>query len=208
MTTLDRIAFSLGRRDDVPNQELARELAENTDIEGIHEIAEHLWDSNPKIQSDCIKVLYEVGYISPALIADYYSDFLKLLKHRNNRLVWGAMIALSTIANIRADELFQKFDRIKSAIGEGSVITTDMGIKTLALIASIKAEYCAEIFPYLLEHLKTCRLKDVPQHAEHVLAAVKTENQAAYESALMDRMQDLSSPGLARIKKIFTKLKT
>ena len=55
-----------------------------------------------KIASDCIKTLYEVGYLKPELIAPYVGDFLKLIKSRENRLVWGGMLALSTIAALKS----------------------------------------------------------------------------------------------------------
>ena len=38
---LNRIAYFKGRRDEVPNQELARDLAATEDIAGIREIAEN-----------------------------------------------------------------------------------------------------------------------------------------------------------------------
>jgi len=44
-------------------------------------------------------VLYEIGYIKPALIADYTPDFLALLKSKNNHMVWEDMIALATAAD-------------------------------------------------------------------------------------------------------------
>ena len=87
MSVLNRIAHFQNRRDEVPNQELARELAEKKDREGIREIAENL-GIGYRIQADCIKVLYEIGYIDPSLIADFAEDYLKLLRNRNNRLVW------------------------------------------------------------------------------------------------------------------------
>ena len=37
----------------------------------MREIAENLWNKDKNIQADCIKVLYEVGYIEPPLIAQY-----------------------------------------------------------------------------------------------------------------------------------------
>ncbi len=80
MSVLNRLASSLNRRDEVPNQELARELASRKDKTGIREIAENLWNKNKDIQADCIKVLYEIGYIEPGLIAGYVEDFVKLLK--------------------------------------------------------------------------------------------------------------------------------
>jgi hypothetical protein len=96
MPVLNRIAYFQNRRDEVPNQELARELAGAKDRKGIREIARNLWHENSNVQSDCLKVLYEVGYLNPVLIARYVGDFLKLLKSSNNRLTWGSMIALST----------------------------------------------------------------------------------------------------------------
>jgi hypothetical protein len=65
MSVINQIAFYSGRRDEVPNQELAKKLAETRDREGLREIAAHLMDKNPSIQSDCLKVLYETGYLEP-----------------------------------------------------------------------------------------------------------------------------------------------
>ena len=41
MTVLNQIAYFQNRRDEVPNQELARQLAETQDRVGIQEIAEN-----------------------------------------------------------------------------------------------------------------------------------------------------------------------
>jgi len=185
---------------------LAKELADHNDEEGIRIIAEHLWDKNKNIQSDCLKVLYELGMLKPVLIGGLYTDFLKILKLRNNRMLWGAMIALSTIADIKADELFPHIDQIKSSMLEGSVITVDNGVKTLALIGSKNSVYRNEILPFLFDHLKTCRPKDVPQHAEHTSIAIDRENKKAFVSVLEERIPDLSSSGLIRIKKVIKKL--
>ena len=192
MPALDRIAHFQNRRDEVPNQELARDLAAQQDREGIREIAENLWNKNKNIQADCIKVLYEIGYIDPSLIAGFAEDFLKLLKSRNNRLVWGGMIALSTVAELRADFINGSLDQILKAMDAGSVITVDNAVKTLALAAS-KDAYRLSIFPHLLEHLRTCRPKDVPQHAEKSLPAVDASNKDEFIAVLDKRMEDLSA---------------
>ena len=147
MSVLNRIAHFQNRRDEVPNQELARELAEKKDREGIREIAENLWNKDKRIQADCIKVLYEIGYIDPSLIADFAKDYLKLLRNRNNRLVWGAMIALSTIATLKADVIFDHLKEILRAFEQGSVITVDAGVLTLAGVASARHEYRPGYFP-------------------------------------------------------------
>jgi hypothetical protein len=202
MTVLDRLACAQHRRDEVPNQELARELVESQDKAGIQELVENLWNPDGEIQSDCVKTLYEIGYLSPALIADYASEFLKLLKSKNNRLVWGGMLALSTIAGIRADVLFPHWTTIQQAMEKGSTITKDAGVKTLAEIAAQKDEYRTQIFPYLLEHLATTRSKDIPQHAEKALAAVDTETKAAFIAVLDQRIGYLSDSQAARVRKV------
>jgi len=202
MSVLDKIAFYQERRDEVPNQELARQLAETKDLAGIQEIAENLWNKNSKIQSDCIKVLYEIGYLAPELVAPYVGDFLKLLRSRNNRLVWGAMIALSAVARIAADEIYPDWGEIWKAMERGSVITVDAGVLTLAEVAASGSERCREIFPYLLDHLRTCRPKDVPQHAEKILPAVDSSNKDEFIRILEKRMDDMTPSQASRLRRV------
>jgi hypothetical protein len=201
MSILSRLAHSLGRRDEVPNQELARELAAKKDEKGIREVAENVWNKDKNIQADCIKVLYEIGVIEPKLIADYAEDFVKLLKSRNNRLVWGGMTALAE-AKANPDAVFKNLDVIQKAKEMGSVITVDNAISTLASTAARNKKYNEVIFPYLLKHLSTCRPKEVPQHSEKSIPAVNTSNKADFIKVLEKRMEDLSGAGLARVKKV------
>ena len=202
MSALDQIAHAQGRRDEAPNRELARKLASRRDQEGVREIARNLWNKDKNIQADCIKVLYEVGYLDPALIAPYVDDFLKLIRSRNNRLVWGGMIALATVARLKADAIFAHRDEIQQVMKAGSVITVDSGVLALARAASQNAKYRTAIFPFLLGHLKTCRPKDVPQHCEKVLVAVDSSNKAQFVAVLRARLADLSGGGLRRVTKV------
>lgn len=201
MSVLHRLAHHQNRRDEIPNQELARDLAAQKDREGIREIAENLWNKDKNVQADCVKVLYEIGYIDPTLIADDADDFLRLLKSRNNRLVWGGMIALSTIAEERADFIHAHLDQILKAMNTGSVITVDNAVKALGLAASNET-YRRDIFPHLLEHLRTCRPKEVAQHSEKTLPAVNASNKEEFIAVLEKRKEDLSGAQLTRINKV------
>lgn len=202
MSVLNKIAYYQDRRDETPNRELARQLAEMNDLEGIQEIAENLWNKNSQIQSDCIKVLYEIGYLAPDLVALYAGDFLKLLRSRNNRLVWGAMIALSTVAGVTADEIYPHWREIQKTMQGGSVITVDAGVLTLAKLAASSEARRREIFPYLLEHLRTCRPKDVPQHAEKTWLAVVGGDKDEFIRVLEKRMEDMSASQASRLKRL------
>jgi len=202
MSVLSKIAFYQNRRDEIPNRELAQALAQTCSQADIREIAENLWNKEPNIQSDCLKVLYELGYLAPELIADYVEDFLELLKNHNNRMVWGGMIALSTMADLKATEIFPHVDEIIQIMKNGSVIAMDNGIKTLARVASQRDEYRQAIFPTLLDHLKTCRLKEVPQHAEKSLPAVMAGNKTDFIRVLEKRLEDMTVSQTTRLKKI------
>ena len=202
MSVLNRLASSLGRRDELPNKELARELAARKDKAGIRELVENLENKDKNIQADCIKVLYEVGSLEPELIAEHADIFVKLLRSKNNRLVWGGMTALAEVAKANPDAVFKHLDEIKKAKETGSVITVDNAISTLAHTAAAKEEYNKVIFPYLMEHLAGCRPKEVPQHAERAFPAVRSSNKAGFINVLEKRIEDLAGSGLARVKKV------
>jgi hypothetical protein len=202
MSVLERLAYFQGRRDEVPNRELAQQLVATKNHDGIREIAANLWHKDENVRSDCIKVLYEVGYLDPALIGDYAGDVLKLLQSKSNRLVWGAMITLATVAAIKADDLYEHRAEIQKAMVNGSVITVDAAVKALATVASQKDAYRKELFPHLLLHLQTCRPKDVPQHAESTLVAVDPGHSATFVAVLEKRLPDLSGSQAARVRKV------
>lgn len=202
MSVLNQIAYFQDRRDETPNQELARDLVTKQDRAGIQEIAENLWNPNPNVQADCLKVLYEIGYLAPDLVADRSADFLKLLRHRNNRMVWGAMIALSTVAALKGDEIYPRRDEITRAMAQGSVITVDNGVKVLATLAASSDERRQTLLPYLLHHLETCRPKDVPQHCEQIIIAVDAESKGLFSAILEKRLAQMSPSQAARVKRV------
>ncbi|MBN2383750.1 hypothetical protein JXQ70_12820 [bacterium] len=175
-------------------------------MQGIREVVAYLRHKDKAIQSDCIKVLYEIGYLKHALIAEYVADFIGLLTHTNNRLVWGAMIALSTIATIRAREIFDARERVMQSLESGSVITVDAGIKTLAGVAAAEVSFNTVLFPYLLNQLRLCRPKSVAQYAESIFVAVTEQNVHQYREVLAARKEDLQPAQLKRIEKLERRL--
>ena len=202
MPVLSKLACMRNRKDEEPNKDLARELVEKCDVEGIGEIAENLLNKDKRIQTDCLSVLEQVGLLSPELIEDYVSDLLKLIFNKNNRLVWAAMINLALIAGRKPEEIFDQFEDIVTVIERGSVITKDNGIKTLAIVASTKSEYNEAIFPFLLEQLKNCRPKSVPQYAESIRSAVLPGNQNRYIDVIKKRFDTLLSAQQRRVQKL------
>jgi hypothetical protein len=207
MSILEKLSSAQNVRDEGPNIALAQELVERADTQGVKEVAENLWHSDKNIQSDCASVIEQVGLLDPKLIAAHVSDYIKLLSSKNNRLVWGGMIALALVADIRPKEIFDNLDVVYKAVKKGSVITRDNGIRTLGKVASVDQTYNEAIFPFLIEHLKNCRSKDIPQHAESILVAVKFPgNEQVYRDVLNERIDELKPSQHSRVKKIFRSL--
>jgi hypothetical protein len=202
MSALNKIAFFQNRRDEVPNQRLAKELAETENEAGIREIAANLQHKNKNVQSDCLKVLYEIGYLKPELIAAYVGGFLGLLKSKNNRLVWGAMIALATVADKKPKEIYVQLAAVTEAVDKGSLITVVWGVKALAKVAASDKTYKQKIFPLLTAQLKKCIPRDLPMHAESILPAIDADNKAEFLSILDARKPEMTPSQLAGLRKV------
>ncbi|MBC7085802.1 MAG: hypothetical protein H5T43_05490 [Methanomethylovorans sp.] len=199
---LERLAYSLGRNDEVPNIELAEELVKKKDLQGIREIVDGLSNNSEKIANDCIKVLYEIGSRDATLISDYVYDFVKLLKSKNNRLVWGSMTALSKVTSFKPKEVFANLDTIKKAYEKGSVITIDNSISVFAALSKSDPEYEKVVFPIIISHLEKCRSKEVGQHAERAFPCVNKENSDLFKKVLLKRRGSLTESQKKRVDKL------
>ena len=206
MKTLQKIAFYQNKRDEIPNQELAAQLAQNENKEGIAEIAANLTNKNKNIQSDCLKVLYEIGYLKPKLIAMYADAFLDLLSSKNNRMVWGAMIGLGTISSLKPKEIWNRVADVINATEEGSLISFVWGIKILSQVAAKNEQYADYIVPRLKRYLKKCNPRDVPSHLESMLPAITNENKESFIRIAETRKAEMTSSHLTRLRKVIGKL--
>ncbi len=180
MSVIDKLAVSLQIHSDEPNQALADEIIETNDHAAVKELVENLFHKDKRIQSNCIKVLYEIGERgAPAIIAPYWKEFLSLLSSKNNRLVWGSMIALDMIALLKPSELFEKIDLIRHTVNHGSVITMDHGVSIYAKLTSI-AEYEDKALHFLWDSLRTCPPKQFPQYMERSMIAINRKNRQLF----------------------------
>ena len=203
---IEKLACRQGRNDEAPNIELAEFLCQTENADGIKEIVEGLKEKDKAVANDCIKVLYEIGARKPALISGYADDFLALLYSRSNRLVWGGMTALAAIAELSAGSIYAKIETVLSVFKNGSVIAVDNGVSVLAGLCKADKKYEDHLFPILLEHLKTCRTKEVPQHAERAAICVNKDNAEAFLAVLAARKEHMDGSRLERVKRLEKKL--
>jgi hypothetical protein len=202
MSVLPKLSSSQGRRDEEPNKELGRNLAETMDLDGIQEVGKNLGNENRSIQIDCLAVMEQIGHLAPELIEEYLEDFLRLAFGKDNRLVWAAMINIALIADRKPDQILERIEELIDVIEKGSVITRDNGIKILSRAGAANQEYNQLVFPFLIDQLKLCRPKSLPQYAESVFIAVNPANQDQYLTILNKRLDELSPAQSKRVKKI------
>ena len=192
MGVIDKLATSLNRRDETANQELAQSIADHADRLAVKELVDNLTNRNKNIQSDCIKVLYEIGERKPALISKYAKDFLALLESKNNRLVWGAMTALDTITLEDPETIRSGLPAIVRSTNSGSIIARDHAVSILTKMITIR-KYEKTAFKLLIEQLKTCPTNQLPMYAENAMRIVNDDNRKTFVNTLSSRTRSIET---------------
>lgn len=187
MSIIELLSSSQGSRNNDANIALAEQIASTENEQAVAELTGLLRHKDRNIQSDSIKALYEIGYRNPELIAPHYSSFLNLLTNKNNRLVWGSMAALTSIAQLKHLELFESLDTIMIAVNKGSVITIDCGVEILAKLNHFDA-YHNTTDPLLMEQLSICPIKQLPTYARKALEHIGKHNTEGYRNIISNRL--------------------
>lgn len=206
MTVISRLASALNRRDEVPNQELAIEIAANADGGAVTELIENLSHKSKDVRHDCIKVLYEIGGRAPSLIAAYAGQFAALLDSKDNRMQWGGMTALNTIAHERPDIVFTSIPKLAAVADKGSVITRDNFVAILIKLSGIPA-YSGQTLPLLNEQMLSCPPNQLPMYAENALPVIEAAHKAEFIRTLTSRLGDFEKESKRkRVEKVLKRL--
>jgi hypothetical protein len=206
MTFIEKLSSLTVKRGKEANKLFAKEIADKNDHKSIKELVELLNSRDRNIQSNSIEILYETGYLRPDLMVDHYEIFVELLNNKNNRLVWGAMIALSSISEIMPEVIFKALPNIIKAVNTGSVITKDAGVAVYANLATVKNQK-TEVLPMLYNELKKCPDKQFAQYAEKSLIAVDKDSKEVFLGILNSRLKSLRIESqIKRVKKVLQEI--
>ena len=206
MSIFSDLASVLDENDELSNKERARLIAESNDKKEIKELVARLSYQNRAIQSDSIKVLYEIGYIKPQLLLPYLDLFLDLLSSKNNRMVWGCMIALSCISTIESKKLYPHLSKILQAVDEGSVITKDAAVSILINLSKL-AEFHLECSGLYFKYLQNSPPNQFPMYAEKGMEIIDHSNRNEFCTILEMRLDQLDKDSQKkRILKVLKKL--
>ena len=206
MNVLDKLSTSLNRKDEVPNQELAKKIAKDNDKKAVKELFENINNKNKGIQGDCIKVIYEIGEVKPQLIAGFADALISLLHNKNNRLQWGAMTALDTITNENPKKIYSALPSIIDVADKGSVITNDHCVAILTKLCAIE-EFADDAFSLLNQRLIICPTNQLPMYAEKILPVVPAKSRQTLIKTLTARLDDIEKETKKqRVEKVIKKL--
>jgi hypothetical protein len=206
MDVRNLLASSLGVRGEGPNQELAARIVGARDKKAVSDLITLLSEKNKDIQSDCIKVLYEIGERKPEMVAPYNKVFLELLGHKDNRMQWGAMTALDAITSEIPDIIYQALPAILKVADKGSAITRDHAVSILIRLCSVKS-YATKVFPLLMEQLVSSPANQLPMYAEKAVPVIHDGNKQIFVTILTSRLKDMEKESRRkRLEKIIRKL--
>jgi len=206
MSILHLLASSQNRRDEVPNQELAKNIVEINDMSAVKELVENLENKDKNIQSDCIKTLDEIGKLKPKLVSEYIDKLIALLTHKNNRLQWGAMAALNAIANENLKAIYDALPQIINSADKGSVITNDHCVGILVKLCA-KKEYTEDAWSLLNERLMKSPTNQLPMYAEMALPIINEQNKTGFIHTLVTRIPEIEKDTKRkRVEKILKKI--
>jgi hypothetical protein len=206
VTVIDKLASSLKRRDEAPNVKLAQSIVQKDDKGAIVDLVGNLANKDREIQSDCIKVLYEIGERKPTLIAQFAEVFASLLDSKNNRLVWGAMTALDCIAPEKPEAVHRMLPKIIDVANKGSVISRDHAVSILTKLASRK-EYADDAVSLLVEQLRHSPSNQLPMYAEKAILIIREKDRDLFLRTLRSRLGDVQKESKRRrVEKVIAKL--
>lgn len=202
----ERLASTLGRRDEEPNIQLAQEIAKTKDSKSVEELIQLIKGKQKDLQNDSIKVLYEIGEITPELISSYWKDFIEALTSKNNRLQWGAMSALKTISLIVPDQIFNNIISLENAVEQGSVITRDNFVAILSNLLDHQ-NYAEEAFNALIKQLSSCPTNQLPMYAEMLSTKIKAQSSIKVIETLSLRLDEIEKDSKRkRVEKVIKKI--
>jgi hypothetical protein len=205
MSIAARLAGAQDRRDERPNVELAEAIAAARDRAGVSELVELVRSGTPRQRNDAMKVLYEIGARDPELIGGHCPVFLEALGSKTNRQVWGAMSALDTVAELRADQIAAELPRIVEAADRGSVIAKDRCTSLLTKLA--RAGYADKAVPILVERLKGAAPNQFPTYAEETASVVTSAEKPGLIDIIRKRLASITQRAKReRMEKLLAKL--
>ncbi len=195
MGIVDKLASSLGQRDEGPNFRVAEDLADDPNPRAVAELVEAFASGPAVIASDAAAALQRLAELDPAQVAPHTATIAALLASKNNRVVWGAATILHGVSKKRPEAVRPHVVALTRAVAAGSVITQDHGVGALAATGDRAA------LDFVFAHLRACGWHYVPLRAERVAPFVG-DRWPEFRDAVESRLPEQNVYGARRIRRL------
>jgi hypothetical protein len=201
---LGRLAVSMARTDEMPNQELAADIVVADDIEAVDLLIRVIERHDDAHAGDAARVLCEVGTRAPELVVAHADRLLAMCDDTRKDMLPFTMFALSPLAPRYAEALWDLRDLFWAALADLTQ-PADMAqagaVRLLSSLCSAGPDYARTLAGGLVDLLGKCMPKDVAFFAESVLPALGTAHSHRAKPVLDRRMKELTPAEVARLRR-------
>ncbi len=154
MNVTDKLSSRVGDKTEEANRKVAQECLSNSAL--IKEIVENLEScKDTALMGDCAEVLTKVAETKPELIAKYALKLTSFFHHKNTRVRWETMHALSLVAAHSPDVIESVLPQLKGlTITDVSTIVRDYAIDAIGNYSKTGSKAAENALPALLLVLK------------------------------------------------------
>lgn len=152
MSILQQLSSQTGNRSEQPNRKVADQCIKHPEL--LLEIVAELKSKDAKLLGDCAEVMTFVAETNPELVSIYFNDLHPLIKHKNGRVKWEAMHAISLIAHLVPDHIFSILVELDDILHkEQGVIVRDYATQTICNFAQTGKDAAGIAYPVMNEIL-------------------------------------------------------
>jgi len=208
MDILAELSSNQGRRDQDPNQALAKKIAVEDDRAACAALIDIVQNGKRAARHDAIVVAYEVATAKPELMRDHAETFFALLSDSDNRMCWGAMDAILHLADLMPARVMADLDALCTAADTSSVIAKD---RLMALLAKLNGypEFAPTVTPVILNRLRHAAVNQFPMYAELAAETQPANEMNSLVSIIETRRDTISYPAKKkRLDKLLRKIAT
>ena len=202
MDVLALLSSSQGRRDQIPNQALAKTLAASGDTAAIADLMRIVTGGKHAARHDAIVVAYEVAATKPELMRAHAETFFKLLSDKDNRMRWGAMDAILHLLDLMPERVMKDLNALCEAADTSSVIAKD---RLMAILSKLNANpaFAPVVTPVILTRLRYAAVNQTPMYAELAAETISDADLPELLGILEARYDNISYPAKkARLAKL------
>ena len=201
---LARLAISVGRRDEMPNLELAADIVFADDTDAVSALIGVIERHDDHHAPDAARVVCEVGNRAPDLLLAHADRLVEMIDVSQKDMLPFTMLALSPVASRHAEALWPSRDLFWQCLADLQTpadVAQAGAVKLLAALCAAGPDYARTLAGGLVDLLGKCMPKDVAFFAESVLPALGAAHSHRAKPVLDRRLKELTPAEVARLRR-------